>query len=125
MNHSRDSQGGCNPAAVFDLRRTAAELRSEAAYLREGHTARTLTRSQDLRVVLVVLRAGATIAEHRTEHTACVQPIEGRLRLRLPKQRVALDAGQLLRLEPGLAHAVEAESDSFFLLTLGWGKSAG
>lgn len=105
---------------AFDLVGVARELRAEPSYAREGQTARTLVRSSDLRVVLVVMRAGKTMSEHHAKVTASVQTLEGALRLGVAAERVELPVGQLLVLPPGLAHDVTAEVDSAFLLTLGW-----
>lgn len=104
----------------FDVPTLAAELRGEAAYLRDGHTARTLVREADLRVVLLVMKAGARIAEHRTDETACVLTFTGHIRLALPERVAELPPGRLLVLESGLRHDVEAVADSALLLTLGW-----
>lgn len=104
----------------FDLAAIDAELRQDASYAREGHTARTLVRETDLRVVLVVMRAGARIAEHHAKDTASVHTLTGHVRLRLRDEVAAVPAGRLLVLERGLPHDVEAVTDSAFLLTLGW-----
>ena len=106
--------------AVFDLAAIEAEMRSGDAYERDGHTARTLVREPDMRVVLVVMRAGARIAEHQAKDTASVHAIHGHVRLQLPDKVADLTAGRLLVLERGLRHDVEAVTDSAFLLTLGW-----
>lgn len=106
--------------ARFDLGAIAAELRDLDAYAREGQTARTLTRSADLRTVLVVIRAGNSISEHHTDVSTTVHTLAGRLTLQLPDREVDLPQGCLLVMGPGLAHDVHAEVDSTFLLTLGW-----
>lgn len=104
----------------FDLTATVTELRTASAYLRDGHTARTLLREGDLRVVLVAMSAGARIAEHRAKATGSVQALTGHVRLRLPDGLADVTAGQLLVLERGVSHDVEAVVDSAFVLTLGW-----
>ncbi len=116
MSRPQQTQQG----AVFDLAAIDAEMRREAAYEREGHTARTLVREEDMRVVLVVMRAGGRIAEHRAKDTASVQTLSGHVRLRLPDGVIDLPAGRLLVLERDLRHDVEAAEESAFLLTLGW-----
>lgn len=105
---------------AFDLRRIAQELRELDAYSREGHTARTLTRSADLRTVLIVVAAGNAIPVHETDVSITVQTLTGHLRLQLPERTVDLPEGCLLVMAPGLAHDVNAEVDSALLLTLGW-----
>lgn len=106
--------------AIFDLGAIESEMRGEPAYEREGHTARTLVREPDLRVVLVVMRAGARIAEHRANDTASVHTVRGHVRLQLPDSVADLPAGQVLVLERGLRHDVVAITESAFLLTLAW-----
>lgn len=117
-----------NPAApdrgvTFDLAAVARELRAEEPYLREGQTARTLIRTPDLRIVVVALKTGKTISEHHASVTASVQTLSGHIRLQLPGRTVDVPEGQLLVMGAGLAHDVHAETDSTFLLTLGWPAS--
>jgi quercetin dioxygenase-like cupin family protein len=107
----------------FDLETVARELRAEEPYQREGHTARTLIRTPDLRVVVIALRAGKTMSEHHANVTASVQTLSGHIRLQLPDRGVDVPEGQLLVLGAGLSHDVYAEADSTFLLTLGWPPS--
>jgi quercetin dioxygenase-like cupin family protein len=71
-------------------------------------------------VVLVVLKAGKKLSEHHVNVTASVYALTGSLHLQLAEQNAALAAGQLFVLAPGLAHDVYAETDSTFMLTLGW-----
>ena len=120
MSKPESTAGG----AVFDLATADREMRNEEAYVREGHTARTLVREPDLRIVLVVMKAGGLIAEHHVSRTASIHALAGHVRLRIPGRDVDLPAGQLLVLERGLRHDVEAVLDSAFLLTLGWQQGA-
>lgn len=108
------------PAFVLNLSEAAAELRSAAAYEKEGHTARTLTREADLRVVLLVMKAGSRLREHQADATVCIQVLGGGVRLELPTGSVDLGVGQLLVLERNTPHDVTAQEDSSVLLTLGW-----
>lgn len=109
-------QGG----ATFDLTAIEREVRGGDTYQRDGHTARTLVRERDLRIVLIVMKAGARLAEHRTDETASIHALSGLFRLRLPDETVELSPGSLLVLEKELRHDVEAIEDGAFLLTLGW-----
>jgi quercetin dioxygenase-like cupin family protein len=105
--------------AVFNLAAIDAEMRREDAYQRDGHAARTLVREDDIRIILMVMRAGARIAEHQANDTASIHTLSGNVRLRLPDHDAELPAGRLLVLERGLRHSVEAVAESAFLLTLG------
>jgi len=105
---------------VSDLGAIERELRQGDAYRREGHTARTLVHASDMRVVLVAIMAGNRIAEHHANESAALHAISGCLRVHVEGRVVNVPAGQLLTLERGLKHDVEADVDSAFVLTLGW-----
>jgi quercetin dioxygenase-like cupin family protein len=99
-------------------------MRQQEAYTRHGHAARTLTRERDLRIVLIVMKAAGRVAEHQTKQTASIHVLSGQLRLHMPSGVVELSAGQLLVIEGGLRHDVEAVLESAFLLTLGFSQGS-
>ncbi len=107
-------------AAVFDLAAIDRLLRSEDAYRRDGHTARTLVREPAIRIVVVVMKAGARIAEHRAQEITSIQSLTGAVRLSLTDRALDLAAGRVLVVPPDLRHQVEAVADSALLLTLAW-----
>lgn len=57
---------------------------------------------------------------HRVDEPAAIHGLVGHVRLHLPSATTDVRAGQLLILEPGMQHDVEAVLDCAFLLTLGW-----
>ena len=103
-----------------DLDDEAAALRETRSYAEQGHTAKTLIKRPDLRVVLLVIRAGSRFKEHRTEHGITVQVFSGRLRMHVQDETVDLAPRELLTLEPSVPHDVEALEDAVAVLTLGW-----
>jgi len=110
---------------VHDLPALERELRLAPAYQQNGHAARALARANDLRVMLMVLKAGAHIKEHEAQETVAIQLLSGQVRFKLASREVELHTGQLLLLEAGLRHDVRALQDSAFTLTLGWRGAAG
>lgn len=96
------------------------ELSREDAYARGGHTAKTLVRTDDLRAVLVALKAGNKMAEHVVPRTATLVVVSGSVRVHAATGADAVSAGQLAVLPPNVPHDVEAVEDSTFLLTFGW-----
>lgn len=114
--------------AVFDLEAISREMRGEPEYGHDhGHAARTLVRTDSLRVVLIAIRTGGYIAEHIAQATAAIHVVSGRVRIRLPRlarqhddRFEELSPGRLLVMEAGVAHSVEAVEDSALLVTLGW-----
>jgi quercetin dioxygenase-like cupin family protein len=85
-----------------------------------GRRAETLVKTDDLRVVLVNLRAGATLAEHTAPGTITIHALRGNLTVDAEGTAHDLPAGSLISLEAGLRHAVHARTDGAFLLTIAW-----
>jgi quercetin dioxygenase-like cupin family protein len=104
----------------FDLPTIDAELRAGEAYLRDGHTARTLVRGSVLRVIFVVIRKGCKMGEHRAKEQSSVHVVSGAARVQMRDRSVELGAGQLLVLQVGEFHDVEAIVDTALMLNIGW-----
>ncbi|MEO8801008.1 MAG: hypothetical protein ABI551_24160 [Polyangiaceae bacterium] len=97
-----------------------AALRKTLAQRSQPHTATTLVKQPDLRVVLVVMSTGARLNPHRAAESVSIQVMEGAVRLQLPTEIVRAQAGTLLTLRADVLHDVEALEDSAFLLFLPW-----
>ena len=108
----------------FDLAAEAERLRREPTWQARGHNAKTLVKHPDFRVVLIALRAGARMSEHKTDHCVTIHALEGQLRLQLPNGTLDLAGGSLLALEQTLLHDIEAITDSVFVLSLGWSSGS-
>src|SRR5690348_8709235 len=86
------------PLLTLDLNREIEQLRSEGRW-QSGHTAKTLAKYPDFRVVLVVIKAGGRLEKHRTEGRISVHTLDGRIRFSTAERSVELAAGQMLTLE--------------------------
>lgn len=115
-------------ALTFDLAAEEARLHDEESWLHGVRNAKTLVKEADFRVVLVGLKGGARIEEHRAPGRISIHTLTGRLRVEAEGRVVDLPAQHLLALEANVAHAVQAgDEESAFLLTVAWptGHSAG
>jgi quercetin dioxygenase-like cupin family protein len=129
---TNDRHGGIRPgrephaltgtALTFDLAAEAEGLEAEPTWRSHGHNAKTLVKHPDFRVVLIALKAGARMQEHKADQCVTIHTLGGRLRLHLPTKILDLPTGALLALEQTVLHDVEALEDSVFLLSLGWSK---
>jgi quercetin dioxygenase-like cupin family protein len=108
----------------FNLQQELHQLRREVSRGREaGRSSRTLAKYPDFRIVLVLKKAATHMDEQRAEARISIQVLVGRIRLHLPElEPVELSAGQLLALDCGMLHDVEALAKSAFLLTVSWWK---
>jgi quercetin dioxygenase-like cupin family protein len=106
------------PVMTFDLPAILGDLKQEPTWQTARRNAVTLLKQPGLRVVLVALQGGAEVASHQTDSPVTIQALEGRIAVQIDADAFVLTAGQLLTLRPGLEHAVCAQNESAFLLTL-------
>lgn len=89
--------------------------------LATGRSSETIVKYSDFRIVLIRMKPQSYMSHHRAEGPISVQVIFGKIRLHLPDDRAEdLGPGELLTLEHGLEHDVEALEESAFLLTIAW-----
>ncbi|NOK10376.1 cupin domain-containing protein [Corallococcus exercitus] len=96
------------------------ELRQGAPFGTNGHSAKTLVKYTDLRVVLMAFKSGARLGQHRTVGQLSIQVLEGRVRLVLEREQFELSKGGLFALGSSVPHDVEAIEESAVLLTIAW-----
>jgi quercetin dioxygenase-like cupin family protein len=112
------------PLLKFNLEEEMQQLRSEGRW-QSGHTAKTLAKYPDFRVVLVVMKTGGRLEKHRTEGRISVHTLAGSITFSTAEQSMQISAGQMLTLERDIPHDVEAATDSAFLLTIAWPGARG
>lgn len=104
----------------FDLAVELKRLRQETPWTAHGSNGVTLVKHPDLRIVLMALKAGVRIEEHKADGRMAFQVLSGALRLQLGEETVDLPAGHLLVLDRGVAHDLEALEECEVLLTIAW-----
>lgn len=119
IDHDLTTPDSAPQSHGLDLTAVADELQRSPLWRLRGQDARTLIKRPDLRLVLIALRAGERIPEHRTERRALLRVLSGRLQVTLPTGTVELQPGEDLVVEPAAPHDVLARADSAFLLSLG------
>ena len=112
------------PLLQIDIEQELQQLRLEDSWQREtGRSSKTLAKYPDFRIVLILMKGGTRMRQHRAEGRVSIQQLEGRVRIHLQAHRkVEVSAGQLLVLDCGVLHDVEALEESSLLLTISWRK---
>jgi quercetin dioxygenase-like cupin family protein len=105
-------------ALAFDLTREIEGLHHEPSWQRGDRNAKTLVQERGLRVVLVALQPQARMAEHESHAQVTVHVLVGRVRAHLADRAIEVAAHQLLSIEAGVAHELEALEESACLLTI-------
>lgn len=102
----------------FSLAEERKRANDPAVLERQGRAARTLVKEGALRVTLVMVNAGGTIAKHHSAGPITVQVLEGDIRFRAAGGEHHLQPGDLLAVAPGVEHDVGSDAGGTFLLTL-------
>jgi len=114
------------PLLQIDLDRELQQLRQEDSWQREtGRSSKTLAKYPDFRIVLILMKGGTRMRQHRAEGRISIQPLKGQVCMHLADRKVNALAGQLLVLDCGVLHDIEALEESAFLLTISWRREKG
>jgi quercetin dioxygenase-like cupin family protein len=106
--------------AFFSLSDLAKDLAGEDEYGRSGVSSVTLTRDGHVTAVLVALRKGSTMREHRAPSAAIVVLLSGSASfVAVDGTKTALKPGSLAAFSADVPHAIEASEDAAFLVIIG------
>jgi quercetin dioxygenase-like cupin family protein len=113
--------GLAEPLLQIDLDRELQQLRREESWQREtGRSSKTLAKYPDLRIVVILMKGGTRMRQHRAEGRVSIQQLKGQVRIHLADRKVNVAAGHLLVLDCGVLHDVEALEESALPLTISW-----
>lgn len=114
---------GSGELHFFQLFRLGEDLRSEKEYERNGVSAVTLARDSHMTVLLVALREGAVMREHKAPSAGTAVFLTGRGRFVVgtgaEAERTPMRPGTVAAFSADVSHAVEGEEDSLYLVTIG------
>jgi len=106
---------------LIDFEQELEQLRQADSWQREtGRSSKTLAKYPDFRIVLILMKSGTRMEQHRAEGRISIQQIKGQLRIHLADRNVNMSTGHLLVLDCGVLHDVEAREESALLLTISW-----
>ena len=106
------------PLVVMDLSAFRSQIKAEAAWQTNDRNAITICKTEGLRIVLIALHAGAEMKTHTAPGIISVQTLEGHITFWTEQQTTELAPGQMLALQKGIPHSVQAREESVFLLTM-------
>src|ERR1039458_705896 len=89
--------GLAEPLVQIDLERELQQLRREDSWQREtGRSSKTLAKYPDFRIVLILMKSGTRMRQHRAEGRISIQQLKGQVRIHLADRKVTLATGHLL-----------------------------
>ena len=106
------------PLLNFSLDREIKKLKKEPAWIDGDRNAVTLQKNSNLRVVLMSMRKGAALLEHKVEGAITLFVLSGKINFLAGKESVKVKNNELVVLEKTIPHDVKALEDSTLLLTI-------
>ncbi len=95
-----------------------SNLREQIEYPKSGVLSKVLIKDNNCQHTLFCLATGTEIAEHTSTRNATVTVIEGRGILTLEGREISLEAGVFVFMPANAPHALQAQENLAFLLTL-------
>lgn len=105
---------------VCSLADELAQLRDEEPWRTGDRNSRTLAKEVDFRVVLSLLRDGATLREEDGGARASLHVLDGHATLTLDNDQAELAAGDIAVVNEGQAWQLRADGECALLMTLAW-----
>ena len=93
-------------------------LRERIEYPADGVLSKVLFKDKNCQYTLFCLAADTSISEHTSTRNAVINVIEGRGTLILEGQEIQLEPGTFIFMKAHAPHALKAEQNLAFLLTL-------
>ena len=103
---------------TFLLPAEEARLREQAGASKSGRAAKTLVKEGPLRITEVALRKGTLLPSHQVAGATSLEIRRGRLRVTAAGGALNFGSGELIVLDTGVAHSVQALSDCVILITM-------
>jgi quercetin dioxygenase-like cupin family protein len=103
---------------LLPLQSSSIQLRANIEYPQAGVLSKVLVKDSCCQYTLFCLAAGTEISEHTSTRNATVNVLEGRGILTLEGQDIALEPGVFVFMPANAPHALKAEENLAFLLTL-------
>ena len=81
--------GLAEPLLQIDLERELQQLRREDSWQREtGRSSKTLAKYPDFRIVLILMKSGTRMRQHRAEGRISIQQLKGQVCIHLADRKV-------------------------------------
>jgi len=107
-----------SPVLTLNVDREIRRLKTESEWVSGMEDGITLVKYPHMRIVLVALRRGKSLREHRVAGPMSVFVVSGKIVMLAGESEYHLKAKDIVTLRKNIPHDVRAAADSVFLLTL-------
>lgn len=114
------------PVLLVDIVRSINQLKEENAWIKNDRNGMTVFKSPGLAVVLVMLKADASITKNMSDGVLVVKVHSGHIRVRIemPTSELEVRKDQMIILHPHVEYSIIALKESVVLLTTNSGAES-
>lgn len=105
------------PYVFTDIPMYLEQLKSEKSWVKNDRNAITVYKSEKITIVISVLKSGAVVNDHSIDECLTFQVLSGELKVETEGRVFYTTNGQMMTFHPGLAHSIQALTDSEILIT--------
>jgi quercetin dioxygenase-like cupin family protein len=105
------------PYVFTDIPMYLEQLKSEKSWSKNDRNAITVYKSEKVTILVAVLKSGATVNDHPIDECLTFQVLAGELKVETEGRVFYTTAGQMMSFHSGLAHSIQAMTDSEILIT--------
>ena len=110
---------------TYELPSEAQALWRDLSRTSGGRAAKTLVKADNLRVVLIAVRAGTTLDPHSITGAASLHVLSGRVTVQVEGRTRPVGSGTFVVLSDNLHEPIAALEDTVLLATVAWPDRAG
>jgi len=106
------------PLLIIDVEEYIQRLKNEPAWQRNDRNGITLFKTKGMRIVLVIMHAGAEMRPQTIDALVSLHVLNGYLQVTTDEQTTKAQAGQILTLHANINHSIKAIAETTFILTM-------
>jgi quercetin dioxygenase-like cupin family protein len=106
------------PLLIIDVAEYIQRLKNEPAWQKNDRNGITLFKTKGMRIVLVIMHAGAEMRPQTIDALVSLHVTSGFLQVTTDDQTAKVEAGQILTLHANINHSVQAVVETTFILTM-------
>jgi quercetin dioxygenase-like cupin family protein len=106
------------PLLIIDVAEYIQRLKNEPAWQKNDRNGITLFKTKGMRIVLVIMHAGAEMRPQTIDALVSLHVLSGFLQVTTDDQTAKVEAGQILTLHANINHNVQAVAETTFILTM-------
>ena len=106
------------PLLTIDVDEYIQRLRNEPAWQKSDRNGITLFKTKGMRIVLVIMHAGAEMRPQAIDALVSLNVLSGALRITTDDQSAKVEGGQILTLHANITHHIQAVAETTFILTM-------